>query len=134
MLTTAASQASPRQRGYWAQIRDSVAQKLTLDQLAEAQLRAYGWAPCNECNVPTISVTNLAGFGNGGPTLFVQNNYEWRDSLTWNKGSHSFKAGFDLFKLQSNFDPTRGYQRPGFTFSSTQAVFMMRSGVTLDIF
>jgi TPR repeat protein len=44
-LNLAASQASPRQRGYWAQIRDSVAQKLTLDQLAEAQLRAYAWAP-----------------------------------------------------------------------------------------
>jgi TPR repeat protein len=44
-LNLAASQASSRQRDYWAQIRDSVAQKLTLDQLAEAQRRAYDWAP-----------------------------------------------------------------------------------------
>ena len=85
--------------------------------------RAFRWCartarPVQLCEVPTINVTNLAGFGNGGPTLFVQNNYEWRDTLTWNKGSHSFKAGFDLFKLQSNFDPTRGYQRPEFTFNT----------------
>ena len=94
-----------------------------LNEAGFSVVRAYGWAPCNACDVPTIAVTNLAGFGNGGPTLFVQNNYEWRDSLSWNKGSHSFKAGIDLFKLQSNFDPTRGYQRPGFTFNSTQAIF-----------
>ena len=44
-LNLAASQASGRQRDYWARIRDAVAQKLTLDQLAEARLRAYAWAP-----------------------------------------------------------------------------------------
>lgn len=44
-LNLAASQASGRQRDYWAHIRDAVAQKLTLDQLAEAQQRAYMWGP-----------------------------------------------------------------------------------------
>jgi uncharacterized protein len=44
-LILAASQASGRERDYWTRIRDSVAQKLTLDQLAEAQARAYAWAP-----------------------------------------------------------------------------------------
>jgi uncharacterized protein len=44
-LNLAASQASARQRDYWTRIRDSVAQKLTLDQLAEAQQRAFAWTP-----------------------------------------------------------------------------------------
>jgi uncharacterized protein len=44
-LNLAAAHANPRQRDYWTRIRDSVAQKLTLDQLAEADRRASAWAP-----------------------------------------------------------------------------------------
>jgi len=44
-LNLAASQASGKERDYWARVRDAVAQKLTLDQLAEAQRRAVAWAP-----------------------------------------------------------------------------------------
>jgi TPR repeat protein len=44
-LNLAASQASAKERGYWARIRDAVAEKLTLDQLAEARQRAFDWAP-----------------------------------------------------------------------------------------
>ena len=42
-LNLAASRASRGQRDYWDRMRDAVAQKLTLDQLAEAQRRAYAW-------------------------------------------------------------------------------------------
>jgi TPR repeat protein len=41
LLNLAASQANGARRDYWVRIRDAVAQKLTLDQLAEAQQRAY---------------------------------------------------------------------------------------------
>jgi len=44
-LNLAASQASAEQRDYWARVRDAVAQKLTLNQLAEAQQRAIEWVP-----------------------------------------------------------------------------------------
>jgi hypothetical protein len=44
-LNLAASQASGKERDYWARVRDAVAEKLTLDQLAEAQQRAFAWAP-----------------------------------------------------------------------------------------
>jgi len=44
-LNLAASQATGRERDYWSRMRDGVAQKLTLDQLAQAQQRAYAWAP-----------------------------------------------------------------------------------------
>src|SRR5271166_5351188 len=44
-LNLAASQASAHERDYWARVRDAVAEKLTLDQLAEARQRAFDWAP-----------------------------------------------------------------------------------------
>jgi hypothetical protein len=43
-LNLAASHASRAQQDYWARTRDAVAQKLTLDQLAEAQRRADEWS------------------------------------------------------------------------------------------
>jgi uncharacterized protein len=44
-LILAASQAAGQQRDFWARVRDGVAQKLTLDQLAQAQQRAFFWRP-----------------------------------------------------------------------------------------
>jgi uncharacterized protein len=44
-LNLAASRASESERDYWRRVRDAVAQKLTLNQLAEAQQRAYDWTP-----------------------------------------------------------------------------------------
>lgn len=87
-----------------------------LNEAAASVVRAFGNNACLECTIPSISVTNLGGFGVGGPTIFAQNNYEFRDALSWNKGSHSFKTGFNVQKLQSNFNPTLGYQRPNFSF------------------
>ncbi len=44
-LNLAASRAKGKEREYWARVRNAVAQKLTLDQLAEAEQRAFVWAP-----------------------------------------------------------------------------------------
>ena len=44
-LSLAAARAGAKQQDYFARVRDAVAQKLTLDQLAEAQRRASAWAP-----------------------------------------------------------------------------------------
>jgi len=54
-LNLAASQASGRQRDYWARVRDAVAQKLTLDQLAEAQQRAFAWVPIAKGSAPPFA-------------------------------------------------------------------------------
>ena len=43
-LNLAASRASEKERDYWRRVRDAVAQKLTLNQLSEAQQRAFDWA------------------------------------------------------------------------------------------
>ena len=44
-LNLAASQAPARQRDYWVRVRNAVAEKLTLDQVADAQRRAFAWVP-----------------------------------------------------------------------------------------
>ncbi len=44
-LNLAAAHTGPRQQDYFARIRDGVAQKLTLNQLAESQRRAGAWTP-----------------------------------------------------------------------------------------
>ncbi|HYP08710.1 MAG TPA: TonB-dependent receptor [Bryobacteraceae bacterium] len=90
-----------------------------LNELSASVLRVRGDGPCSECQIPSITVTgSITGFGNGGPTIFVQNNYQWRDVLSWNTGGHSFKMGGSLEKWQSNFNPTLGYQRPNYTFQN----------------
>jgi TPR repeat protein len=54
-LNLAASQASAKERDYWARIRDAVAEKLTLDQFAEAQQRAFDWTPIMSRRTGSIS-------------------------------------------------------------------------------
>lgn len=44
-LNLAAARAEGPQQDYFARVRDGVAQKLTLNQLAETQRRASAWAP-----------------------------------------------------------------------------------------
>ena len=47
-LNLAAAKSDRRQRDYWTRIRDAVASKLTLDEVAEAQKRALEWTPAQE--------------------------------------------------------------------------------------
>ncbi|WP_080507693.1 TonB-dependent receptor [Bryobacter aggregatus] len=49
---------------------------------------------------PSISVTGRFNIGGGGLCLWVEgtNNYQFADSLTWIKGRHQIKAGFDLYR------------------------------------
>ena len=44
-LDLAAAHAGAKQQDYFGRVRDAVAQKLTLNQVAEAQRRASAWAP-----------------------------------------------------------------------------------------
>ena len=48
LLDLAAAHAGVRQRDYWTRIRNAVASKLTLAELADAQKRALEWGPVRE--------------------------------------------------------------------------------------
>ncbi len=82
--------------------------------------RISGLGSCVHCEVPSISGMGIAAFGNGfSPAKFIQNDFEWRDVLSFNRGKHAWKAGADIFRDQENdlFDgPT---QRPGYVFLTT---------------
>jgi outer membrane receptor protein involved in Fe transport len=67
--------------------------------------------------VPGISAYGT-GFSDG---TFIQNNFEWRDVLSYNRGTHNFKFGFryakdDAFKGGAQFG--RIHTRPEFTFNN----------------
>src|SRR5205823_7471952 len=89
-----------------------------LNEVRATAVRVHGEIRCVACQIPTISVTGLSGFGVGGPTPYLQNNYELQDTLTWVRGAHNIKAGFQISRLQANWKPTASYQRPSFTFNS----------------
>jgi hypothetical protein len=81
--------------------------------------RISGLGTCAQCQVPPINlaINGFANFGDGfAPAEFIQNDYQWRDVLSVNRGKHAMKFGFDIFRDQENdlFDgPT---QRPGYNF------------------
>ena len=63
--------------------------------------RIEGYANRNGTNtVPIVSVSNLGnGFGNGfADGDYIQHSYAWRDVLTRIVGSHSIKAGFNVWR------------------------------------
>ena len=77
----------------------------------------YGASPVEHPSVPAINVTGMSGFGAGwGPAGFVQNDFHWRDMVSYNRGSHSFKFGFDIYRDQDNAPFTGPLYRPTFNF------------------
>lgn len=79
----------------------------------------YGASPVAHPSVPAINVTGMSGFGAGwGPAGFVQNDFHWRDMLSYNRGSQSFKFGFDIYRDQDNAPFTGPLYRPTFNFQN----------------
>jgi opacity protein-like surface antigen len=80
--------------------------------------RIHGEIYCAHCEIPVINMTGMSGFGVGGPTPFIQNNYFYRDVVTWVTGAHTVKGGVQFSALQSDWLPTASYQRPTFSFNN----------------
>ena len=71
----------------------------------------------SKLRIPSISINGSTGIGVGGG-LFVQNNWNWRDVLTWVKGSHSLKFGGNYFWGNDWADFPQGNSRPTFQFNN----------------
>jgi hypothetical protein len=90
-----------------------------INEAAFGMTRNYGASPLNHPSVPSISVTGMSGFGSGwGPAGFVQNDFHWRDLASYNRGSHAFKAGLDIYRDQDNAPFTGPTLRPSFQFAT----------------
>ena len=84
---------------------------------------AEGDAPVGRGEIPRINVPGIEGYGQGfSDAVFIQNNQQWRNVTTWNKGSHSFKFGGN-FNCDSGC-PGAGalfaavWERPNYGFNS----------------
>jgi Carboxypeptidase regulatory-like domain len=66
--------------------------------------------------IPSIGVQGSQGMGIGGGGIFVQHNYNWRDVVTWVKGSHTLKFGGTFYTGDDYalFHPSNS--RPSFNF------------------
>lgn len=66
--------------------------------------------------IPSTTITGSAGIGVGGGGPFVQHNYNWRNVVTWVKGSHALKFGGTVYTGDdfAIFNPSNA--RPNFTF------------------
>ena len=90
---------------------------------------AFGWLrvegnggadPALPMSVPNINI----GFQNTGlsptwgPATFIQNNYNWKNVVTWVKGAHLLKFGFQAWHGDDDarFSPVRS--RPTFDFNN----------------
>lgn len=54
--------------------------------------------------LPLFNITGFTALGENGftPAIIVSNNYQWNDDLTYVRGRHTFKAGFQFIRLQYN--------------------------------
>ena len=93
--------------------------------------RISGLGTCSHCEVPSISLnfsSGLADFGTGfAPAMFIQNDFHWRDVISFNHGKHFLKAGFDIFRDQENDVFNGPTQRPTFLFLNNNATTGLNS-------
>lgn len=93
-----------------------------LNEMAFGATRAWGEAPLAHGEIPLLNVPGIASYGTGfSDATFIQNNFEWRDMMSYNRGSHSFKFGFryakdDAWKGGAKF--ANVFTRPQFTFNN----------------
>ena len=93
-----------------------------INEAAMGVTRISGFGSCQNCQVPSMFNTGLATFGTGSgfaPAKFIQNDFEWRDVLSFNHGRHAWKAGADIFRDQENDLFSGPTQRPGYVFFDT---------------
>ncbi len=67
--------------------------------------------------LPNFAISGLSNLGNQDyfPELLRENNYQYLDSFTYIRGSHSFKMGVDIHRRLNGFDQTQN-ARGDFSF------------------
>jgi hypothetical protein len=68
---------------------------------------------------PSFTINGLGGYGFAPISYDTQNNFDINESLSWIKGRHNIKFGFEFLKLQSN-DVGPGQDNGDMDFSFTE--------------
>jgi hypothetical protein len=95
---------------------------LSANKLNEASfswLRVYGNLPLNRPDIPGIQVTGIERYQTTwGPNDFSQNNFEFRDVVSWTRTAHTLKAGGEYSRGHADNEGSRVFSRPIYTFNS----------------
>ena len=71
----------------------------SLNSLVPVSVQSVGLTPSNPSSnlMPTVAITGLfSNFGSATDgTKTPQQTYEWSDQLSWSRGRHTFRAGYD---------------------------------------
>jgi hypothetical protein len=91
-----------------------------INEASFSWVRPWGELTNPRPDIPGIAITGVvsyqpAGFG---PNEFVQNSFEWRDVVTWTRGSQSLKIGGAYTREHADNDSSRTYNRPQYQFNS----------------
>lgn len=79
---------------YWNVNFTHVFSPTLLNELSWSGTRAWGDDPVSHGEIPLINVTGIASYGTGfSDAVFIQNNQNWQDVLSINRGTHAFKVG-----------------------------------------
>jgi len=90
-----------------------------VNEAAFSWVRPWGELTNPRPDVPGISVSGVVGYQQTfGPNEFVQNNFEWRDVITWTRGSRTLKIGGLFTREHADNNAVRTYNRPSYNFSS----------------
>ncbi len=91
-------------------VNENLAQKIGITGVSTAQLN---WG------VPGIAWQGYSGIGSNGLTQGnVLHNYQFTDNLTWIKGGHTIKTGYDIRQTRFLLDSDNG-PRGSFTFNAS---------------
>jgi hypothetical protein len=79
---------------YWNGNYTHVFSPTVLNEASWSGTRAWGTSPVSHGEIPLINVPGIASYGTGfSDATFIQNNQNWQDVLSINRGSHAFKTG-----------------------------------------
>jgi outer membrane receptor protein involved in Fe transport len=80
---------------------------------------SFGGYPGLPFHIPTINIDQVSqnfAVPSNGPGAFIQHNYNWRDVVSWVRGSHSLKFGFEAWSGDDDAQFANNSYRPTFRF------------------
>lgn len=81
-------------------------------------VRNTGDLPVQKPILPPVFLTRVAGFGAWGSGTWAHNDFNWKDVVSWMKGSHNIRFGTDIFRQRDDDPFTPAFKRPVFFFAS----------------
>lgn len=91
-----------------------------INELGASWMRPYIANPCGICEIPGTNIVGVEGFAlpgsQPGPATF--NNYDMRDTVSINRGSHSIRTGIDVQQNQEYDNYGEQILRPIYGFNN----------------